>query len=171
MRNFILALTSTLLVMLVTPPTHKTANEQPIRVKKQSVIQPLQPTVHAQKQEVAKLPTPAPTPVIQPVSGSCEDWMTQAGIPITTATKTLIINESGCRHTAINPSSGACGIPQALPCSKMPCTLQDPVCQLKWMDNYIKQRYSTWNNALAYWNCIGYCTNNYGTVHKTATWY
>lgn len=110
----------------------------------------------------------------QPVSatkGSCEDWMTQAGVPITAATKTLIINESGCRPDAVNPSSGACGIPQALPCSKLPCTLQDPVCQLKWMNEYVQQRYTTWEGALAYWHCIGQCTNNYGTITKTNTWY
>jgi hypothetical protein len=32
-------------------------------------------------------------------------------------------------------------------------------------------RYSTWDNAWAYWNCIGYCTNNYGTILKKSTWW
>ena len=105
------------------------------------------------------------------VGGSCEDWMAQAGIPVTNATRTLIINESGCRPDAVNPSSGACGIPQALPCSKLPCSLQDPVCQLKWMDGYVKARYTTWERALGFWHCIGQCSSNYGTVNKVATWY
>lgn len=106
-------------------------------------------------------------------SGGCEDWMRQAGIPITSATKTLIINESGCRYNAVNPTSGACGIPQALPCSKLPCTLDQAgaVCQLRWMDSYVKQRYTTWDNALSFWHCIGRCTNNYGTITKYNNWY
>lgn len=118
-------------------------------------------------------PPPAPTPVVKPVvvSGSCEDWITQAGIPLTNAVRTLIINESGCRPDAVNPSSGACGIPQALPCSKLPCTLQDPVCQLRWMDQYVKARYNTWEGALAFWKCKGVCYSNLGKTVKSSTWY
>lgn len=132
-----------------------------------------------QRQLQAKRSTPqstvayaaeAPAPVVR-ASGSCEQWMSEAGIPITSATRQLIINESGCRPDAVNPSSGACGIPQALPCSKLPCTLQDPVCQLKWMDRYVKERYTTWEGALSFWHCIGTCYNNYGATVKTATWY
>ena len=90
---------------------------------------------------------------LPPVAGQCLDWMTQAGIPNTYATHKLIINESGCRTGAINPQSGACGIPQAYPCSKLPCTLNadGAVCQLKWMDNYVKGRYGTWDGALSAW--------------------
>lgn len=104
-------------------------------------------------------------------SGTCEQWMSQAGVPINYASKKLIINESGCRPDAVNPSSGACGIPQALPCSKMPCTLQDPVCQLRWMQTYVQDRYTTWEGALSFWHCIGTCSNNYGPTVKTNTWY
>jgi hypothetical protein len=86
-------------------------------------------------------------------NGSCADWMRMAGIPLTYATNKLIINESGCRTNAINPESGACGIPQSLPCSKMNCPLnnQGAVCQLRWMDQYVKGRYGSWENALAMW--------------------
>lgn len=158
--------------MYTTPPAKQIrVNEQPQNVKKQTIIQPLQPAVYAQKQEIVKVPTKAPKPATAPVSGSCEDWMAQAGIPIISSAKTLIMNESGCRPNAVNPSSGACGIAQALPCSKMPCTLQDPVCQLRWMNSYVVERYTTWDRALAYWHCIGYCTNNYGTILKSKTWY
>ena len=85
--------------------------------------------------------------------GSCVDWMAQAGIPNTYATNKLIVNESGCRTNAVNPSSGACGIPQAYPCSKLPCPLNDSgaVCQLQWMDNYVKERYGSWDSALSFW--------------------
>jgi hypothetical protein len=83
----------------------------------------------------------------------CLVWMEQAGIPITAASTRLILNESGCRYNAKNPTSGACGIPQALPCSKLPCTLDEAgaVCQLRWMNGYVKARYGTWENALSTW--------------------
>lgn len=84
-------------------------------------------------------------------SGSCADWMAAAGIPLTNATNTLILKESGCRPTAVNPDSGACGIPQALPCSKISHCGVEPVCQLRWMDSYVKGRYGTWEAALSVW--------------------
>lgn len=90
---------------------------------------------------------------LPPTNSTCAQWMAEAGIPLTNATQKLILNESGCRTNAKNPSSGACGIPQAWPCSKLPCALDNTgaVCQLKWMDNYVKGRYGTWDNALATW--------------------
>nr|WP_116026463.1 lytic transglycosylase domain-containing protein [Thermomonospora umbrina] len=55
--------------------------------------------------------------------------------------------ESGWRHTAANPSSGAYGIPQALPGSKMASAGSDwrtnPATQIKWGLGYIKGRYGT----------------------------
>lgn len=97
--------------------------------------------------------TASPTTTDDPRT-TCSDWKAAAGIPNTHATRTLINNESGCRTSAINPSSGACGIPQAYPCSKLPCPLNDSgaVCQLQWMDNYVKNRYGSWENALAKWH-------------------
>lgn len=103
-----------------------------------------------------------PPPVSAPSapSGTCEEWMAQAGIPLTDATKTLILKESGCDPLVWNKAgSGAYGIPQALPRTKLLDPAQcggadgytNPVTQLKWMDCYIKRRYSTWDNALATW--------------------
>lgn len=60
----------------------------------------------------------------------------------------LYFRESGLRPTAVNKSSGACGLVQALPCSKLPCTLQDAECQVKWGAKYIKNRYGTASNAV-----------------------
>lgn len=85
-------------------------------------------------------------------SGSCADWMAAAGIPDMYSTHKLIINESGCNPNAVNPDSGACGIPQALPCSKIAHCGVEPVCQLRWMDQYVKGRYGSWDGALAAWN-------------------
>lgn len=100
-----------------------------------------------------KPPEPVKTAPVAQTGGGCADWMRQAGIPQTAATNKLILKESNCRTNAINPSSGACGIPQAYPCSKLPCPLNDSgaVCQLQWMDNYVKRSYGSWDNALAKW--------------------
>jgi hypothetical protein len=59
----------------------------------------------------------------------------------------LWTRESQWRHTARNPSSGAYGIPQALPGPKMATAGSDwqtnPATQIKWGLGYIKDRYST----------------------------
>ena len=149
MSNFIMAVLATLLVMLITPPKTNQVNEQPIPIKKQSIIHPLQPTVHAQKQELSKVPTSPPKPVVQPVSGSCADWLAQAGISDPDAVW-LIGKESGCRPTAQNPTSTAYGIFQFLDstwasvgCVKTP----DPVEQMRCGTKYVMQRYGSWAGA------------------------
>ena len=113
--------------------------------------------LQAMKAEKARLAALASSPKAfaeEPVkaSGSCADWMAAAGIPDIYSTHKLIINESGCNPNAVNPSSGACGIPQALPCSKIAHCGVEPVCQLQWMDQYVKGRYGSWDGALAAWN-------------------
>lgn len=56
----------------------------------------------------------------------------------------LWMRESGWRTTAGNPSSGAYGIPQALPGSKMgPGWQTDATVQIQWGLGYIKGRYGT----------------------------
>lgn len=73
------------------------------------------------------------------------------------AMQILIGKESGLNPYAINPTSGACGMFQALPCSKLPCELSDVACQVNWGMNYIKNRYGTPSNALDF--------------HKRNNWY
>lgn len=55
--------------------------------------------------------------------------------------------ESGWNHRAMNPTSGAYGIPQALPGWKMASAGSDwrtnPRTQIKWGIRYIKSRYGT----------------------------
>jgi len=92
------------------------------------------------------------TAVASAATGSCAEWMAQAGIAVTPATSKLILKESGCNPRAVNPKSGACGIPQAYPCSKLPQGVNtDPVTQLRWMQNYVQNRYGSWENALSTW--------------------
>ena len=77
-----------------------------------------------------------------------------------TALETLWTKESGWNRKAKNKSSGAYGIPQALPHTKMPKTAwpesaggqSDATSQIQWGLNYIKQRYGTPVLALAFWN-------------------
>jgi len=59
----------------------------------------------------------------------------------------IIYRESSFNPKAINPSSGACGLVQALPCEKLTCELEDTDCQLKWMKDYIDERYETLKTA------------------------
>ncbi|MEZ5186114.1 MAG: hypothetical protein R2720_10250 [Candidatus Nanopelagicales bacterium] len=61
------------------------------------------------------------------------------------ALEQLWTRESGWNHLAVNPSSGATGIPQALPGSKMASAGADwktnPQTQIRWGASYIKDRY------------------------------
>jgi hypothetical protein len=63
----------------------------------------------------------------------------------------IYLKESGNNPNAVNKSSGACGLAQALPCSKMGCALGDYACQDAWATRYMQSRYGTWENAKAFW--------------------
>lgn len=67
----------------------------------------------------------------------------------------LYMRESGWNHRARNPHSGAYGIPQSLPASKMASAGADwrtnPETQLRWGLSYIKSRYGTPCGAWAFW--------------------
>ncbi|MGL5818465.1 MAG: hypothetical protein ACRCYR_12935 [Phycicoccus sp.] len=69
--------------------------------------------------------------------------------------ETLWIGESDWRWWAENPSSGAYGIPQSLPARKMATVGADnrtnPVTQIKWGLQYIKDAYGTPCDALDAW--------------------
>lgn len=69
-------------------------------------------------------------------------------------------HESGWSNTAENPSSGAYGIPQALPPTKMPKAARPPKlggtsdtgAQISWGLNYIKTRYGSPVKAKTFWD-------------------
>ena len=128
--------------------------------KNQQEIERLQKELQAKKDsqaralaEAQRAPVRSVAPRVSVSNPQCESWMAQAGIPLTTASMQLVLKESGCRYNAVNPSSGACGIPQALPCSKLPCSLDaaGAVCQLRWMQGYVSARYGSWENAYNTW--------------------
>jgi uncharacterized protein YabE (DUF348 family) len=70
--------------------------------------------------------------------------------------QTLWNHESGWRVYAANPS-GAYGIPQALPGSKMgPGWQNDATVQIRWGLGYIKSRYGTPCGAWSFWQAHGW---------------
>jgi hypothetical protein len=68
--------------------------------------------------------------------------------------------ESGWNYRAANPSSGAYGIPQSLPGSKMASAGSDwrtnPQTQIRWGIGYIKNRYGTPCSAWAHSENVGW---------------
>lgn len=114
---------------------------------------------------------------IPPERQQCADWAREAGVSDLDleAALELMYHESGCRVDAVNAGSGAYGIPQALPGSKMATIAPDwetnPVTQIQWMANYVTERYGGWQQALDYWWCIGTCTSRMGTIDKRSYWY
>lgn len=92
-----------------------------------------------------------------PLSGDHKALMRRAGIPASwfSAIDYIVSHESGWRVNATNPSSGAYGLPQSWPGSKMASAGADwrtnPITQLKWMKNYVTERYGGGPQAAAYW--------------------
>ncbi len=72
-----------------------------------------------------------------------------------TAAVYIINHESGWNPSATNASSGAYGLPQALPGSKMASAGSDWATnyqtQFKWFIGYCNQRYGSINGAYQYW--------------------
>lgn len=116
-------------------------------------------------------PTPTPTPVATssrsgseassggggPVlysgGGAPSEWMSAAGISEADMgyVDYIVKRESGWNPNATNRSSGACGLVQALPCSKVPGNGYDPVDNLRWATGYATGRYGSWAEAYAFW--------------------
>jgi hypothetical protein len=97
------------------------------------------------------------TAVALPV-GSHADWMREAGIAESDFgyADFIIDHESGWGVTKSNyGGSGAYGLGQALPASKMAKFgvdyLTNPITQLKWADAYAKGSYGSWAAAYGHW--------------------
>ncbi|MER8047398.1 transglycosylase SLT domain-containing protein [Streptomyces sp. NPDC094032] len=72
----------------------------------------------------------------------------------------IVEHESGWNHTATNSSSGAYGLVQALPGSKMSSAGSDwktnPATQIKWGLDYMNERYGSPNGAWNFWQSHGW---------------
>ena len=118
-------------------------------------------------------PTPTPEPVVASSSSSSSDsgssdpgpmfysgggapaeWMAAAGIASSDwgYVDYIVSRESGWNPNATNSGSGACGLVQALPCSKVPGNGYDPVDNLRWANGYAVGRYGSWAAAQAFWS-------------------
>ena len=105
---------------------------------------------------------PAPTPGSMPDdlpattgkrTGTKYDWMRAAGIPESQwqYVDYIVSKESGWNPNAKNRSSGACGLAQAYPCSKLGPNWNDPVVALRWQYNYVNKRYGGYAGAYKFW--------------------
>ncbi len=108
------------------------------------------------KEPVTEVVLVGAKPSIAPGQETCVNWARQAGVPEADmeAAMYIIYHESGCRVDARNASSGAYGIPQALPGGKMASAGADwetnPVTQIRWMNGYVTSRYGGWQQALSF---------------------
>ena len=99
-------------------------------------------------------PAPSGAPV---VGGTKSDWLRAAGIPESdwAYADYIVSHESGWNPLAQNPSSGAYGLCQSLPGSKMASAGADwrtnPVTQLRWMKSYVDGRYGGFAGAYRFW--------------------
>lgn len=115
---------------------------------------------------VTPTPTPEPVPASQPDSGgggggpvyytgggAPAEWMAAAGIDSGNwgYVDYIVSKESGWNPNATNSSSGACGLVQALPCSKVPGNGYDPIDNLRWANGYATGRYGSWAAAYDFW--------------------
>ncbi len=116
------------------------------------------------RKEIASVTTQEPTKEVVVVGvksrmapytggGSKDEWLTAAGIPRDAwgYADSIVQKESGWNPNAVNASSGACGLAQALPCSKVPGNPYNPVDSLKWMNGYVNGRYGGWAGAYSFW--------------------
>lgn len=108
----------------------------------------------------ANSPVPTPTPTSVPVTkpkliGPKEYARSKLSYRQYSCLYNLWNRESHWNYKAYNRSSGAYGIPQALPGSKMASAGADwrtnPITQVKWGLRYINARYGSACNAWSFW--------------------
>ncbi len=135
-------------------------NQAEVSVQVTSQTDPVKATETPQLVEPVVEPVPAPVvakvvqPTVKPViTGDKTTWMSQAGIPESEwgFVDYIVSRESSWDPLAVNKSSGACGLAQALPCSKLGTNWSDPVHALSWQYNYVTNRYGGYQQAVAFW--------------------
>jgi hypothetical protein len=134
----------------VTPQVYAEAIPSPIAPQA-----PPEPVQAPEPVKPVETPPPAPTPQPEPVKPKPK-IVDQVG-----AKAFIYQKESGNHPCKINggavdcdyQGNKACGIGQALPCSKLrkDCNLADYACQDRWFTNYMKNRYGSWEKAKAFW--------------------
>lgn len=137
------------------------------------------------RKEVASIITEEPKTQIEVVGvkntampytggGTKSDWLAASNIPQESwgYADFMVQKESGWNPNALNSSSGACGLAQALPCSKLGPNWSNPVVALNWMNDYVNGRYYD-GSPYAKGQCGGItdrwqCAHKFWTVYR---WY
>ncbi len=111
------------------------------------------PTPTPTPSETSRAGSSRPTAVRYSGGGSSSEWLAAAGIPESDwgYVDYIVSRESSWNPNATNASSGACGLVQAYPCSKVPGSGYDPVDNLSWANGYAVGRYGSWAEAHAFW--------------------
>ncbi|MEV6346929.1 lytic transglycosylase domain-containing protein [Actinoplanes sp. NPDC051851] len=123
------------------------------------------------KKKAAQAAAAGPVAYAGPIPSSCNEYsgsrqigcalLLDAGFALSEfpCLNSLFNKESGWNYRATNRSSGAYGIPQALPGSKMSSAGADwktsPATQIKWGLGYIKDRYDTPCKAWSHSESVG----------------
>lgn len=120
--------------------------------------------VEISRTEIASLVTAEPSKQVEIIGvkratlpytggGTKTEWLAASNIPPESwgYADYMVQKESSWNPNAINRSSGACGLAQALPCSKVPGNPFDPVNSLNWMNSYVNGRYGGWEGAYNFW--------------------
>jgi len=123
----------------------------------------IQNGIEVSRTEIASLVTLAPTKQVEIIGskpktlpytggGSKTEWLAASSIPQESwgYADFMVQKESGWNPNALNKSSGACGLAQALPCSKLGPNWSNPVVSLNWMNGYVG-RYGGWEGAYNFW--------------------
>lgn len=118
----------------------------------------LESKLQAKLEHESKVASATTLRATSPVSGDKYTWMVQAGIPESdhTYVNFIVQKESSWNPNAVNRSSGACGLAQALPCSKIGDNWNNPVVALKWQHNYVTKRYGGYQQAYNFWISNGW---------------
>lgn len=109
--------------------------------------------VQAAKKQVEVVGTKSTSPRYTG-GGTKDEWLSASNIPqeYWGYVDAIVSKESGWNPNATNRSSGACGLAQALPCSKVGGKGgYDPVTALNWMNSYVNGRYRGWKGAWDFW--------------------
>lgn len=130
--------------------------QQPILLHERELITPLPEALSLQVE--AQAPTPEPVVIaLSARAEKCRDTYPEIAEKIYDAFGTeyaaameLICRESSLNPRAVNKSSGAAGLFQAYPASKLKCDLSDVDCQIAWGKAYIEQRYGSVEAALLF---------------------
>lgn len=128
-----------------------------VEIKPIPQLEPAPPVVATPAVVVAPMPVPTPPPApVYPTDHVT--IMQQAGVNAAdySAVEYIVTHESGWRYwVRNNEGSGATGLCQALPASKMASAgadyLDNPVTQMRWCNTYAISRYGSWQAAYNYW--------------------